>query len=203
MKKFSMLLAFALVCAGLLSSCAGINQGNGGSTESSTKASEVSTTERVLTEEEKKHQEELELAEALSEKMFNSATQEEIAACVIESNDEFEKLILEQFPHNDYKVEGTWLGEYKGAIVIMFDVTQESDPDFYTWGLQLFSYTDEGFLVNIDEDLQIEIDEKFACVTCKSWGYTVEEPKTSGGKEEQVECKDCNGTGFNFNQVKE
>ncbi|MBQ8183773.1 MAG: hypothetical protein IJ025_07755 [Clostridia bacterium] len=200
MKKFSMLSALILACIIVLSSCSGVKQGNNDNTEKSTEAGEVSTTQKILTPEEKKHQEELEMAETLTEKMINSATAEEVAACVIESSDEFEKMILEQFTESDYQVEGTWLGEYKGAIVIAFDVTRESDPDYYYWGLQLFSYTDEGLLVNTDIDLQTEIDQNFSCVSCQGWGYTVEEPKTSGGKEEKIECPKCNGTGFNFSQ---
>ena len=198
MKKLSLILALIMACTVLFASCSKIT---GDGTDDATGDSQVeSTTERVLTAEEKK---ELESVEKLVYNLVMAETYEEVEACVMQYDDEYGEYIIEEFAENDYIVEAEKLVDYKNTVAYYFFVTRENDEEYCWDGAQLFTYTDEGdLLINLDDDLLLDFCKEYGCEECEHQGYVFVEAQTSGGYDEWLICDVCYGTGFDLSDDK-
>ncbi len=197
MKKICILMSLVVMCTLLFSSC-DKNEGNDTTKNSETTAVSTSAEETTLTAEQTAALEkEAGYAKKCIETLLLSKDANEIKKIIRNGSDEYIQEVITGFPYDDYAIKVTRLGEHKENIIYYVEVERnvtDKNEGYYYAGIQIFTPTENGLLIELDTAIEDEVSAKFHCRSCGGSGST--------GHDEvhQVEykCSVCDGMGFVF-----
>ncbi len=189
MKKLCILLSIVCLCSFVLTSCT--PNGNKDNEATDNGETEVST---LTQEEQQELEKKIKTVEETMRGLIKAETEEDLFQYVTELPAGYAKNILGKYPHDDYIITIEKKGEYKGYELFRIQFERESDADFLVSGIELFKMTDEGYLIETNEDIGLEVLETYACPNCNGRGNTV----TVSG-----DCPVCGGTAMEYNEKAE